>query len=71
VVSGIGTVFFFCCVFWGLFRRSLEGTAGQVEVEEVGGVVGVWWSTRWLGSWLKRQDELKKRHSLSVLMSLC
>ena len=43
----------------------------QVEVEEVGGVVGVWWSTRWLGSWLKRQDELKKRHSLSVLMSLC
>jgi len=43
----------------------------QVEVEEVGGVVGVWWSTEWLGSCLKRQDELKKRHSLSVLMSLC
>ena len=44
---------------------------GRVMVGEVGEVVGLWYSSRELRGWLKRQEKLKRRRGLCVLMSCC
>ena len=42
-----------------------------MEVEEVGGVVEVWWASGWLEGSLKGWKRLKRGRSKSVWMSIC
>ena len=44
---------------------------GHVEVEEMGGVVEVWWASGWLEGSLKGWKRLKRGRSKSVWMSIC